>query len=84
VCADNTAHATLDHIALTPAAEARRMILRTRMMLKCPGCDEPKLMSVTIIDDVAGPALCDSCIAHAKLQQRQAAEAAQGMRSTQP
>ena len=78
------AHATLDHIALTQAAEARLMIVRTRMMLKCPGCDEPKLMSVTIIDDIAGPALCDSCIARAKLQQRQAADAAQVTGSTQP
>jgi transcription elongation factor Elf1 len=55
------------------------MIVRTRMMLTCPGCGEPKLMSVTIIDDIAGPALCDSCIARAKMERRQAAQVAQPM-----
>jgi hypothetical protein len=42
------------------------------MLLKCPGCDEHKLMSVTIIDDVAGPAMCDACIAQALTERRHA------------
>ena len=48
------------------------MIVRARMMLKCPGCDETKLMSVTIIDDVAGPAMCDACLAQALTKRRHA------------
>jgi protein SCO1/2 len=48
------------------------MILRTRLMLNCPGCDEHKLISVTIIDDVAGPAICDACASRALTQRRHA------------
>ena len=48
------------------------MIVRTRMLLKCPACDEHKLMSVTIIDDVAGPTMCDACIAQALTKRRHA------------
>ena len=48
------------------------MIVRTRIMLKCPGCDEHKLMRVTIIDDVAGPSMCDACIAQALTKRRHA------------
>jgi hypothetical protein len=70
----SAAHAALNasRIDFTQNAEARSVIVRTRMMLKCPGCDEPKLISVTIIDDIAGPALCDSCVTRVKLERRQA------------
>jgi hypothetical protein len=50
------------------------MIVRTQMIVKCLGCDETKPIQVTIIDDVAGPALCDACITRRRTQQRHAAE----------
>ena len=49
------------------------MIVRTRMLLKCPACDEHKLMSVTIIDDVVGPFMCQSCVVDATMARRAAA-----------
>jgi hypothetical protein len=48
------------------------MITRTRLMLKCRACEQHKLMNVTIIDDVAGPAMCDACIAQALIERRRA------------
>jgi hypothetical protein len=48
------------------------MIVRTRMILQCLGCGEPKLLSVMIIDDVAGPAMCDACLARKLTERRRA------------
>jgi hypothetical protein len=46
------------------------MITRARLMLECPQCHEPKLISVTIIDDVVGPFMCQSCVAGATMARR--------------
>ena len=46
------------------------MITRARLMLECPQCHEPKLISVTIIDDVVGPFMCQSCVVDATMARR--------------
>ena len=49
------------------------MITRARLMLECPQCHEPKLISVTIIDDVVGPFMCQSCVVDATMARRASA-----------
>ena len=44
------------------------MMVRTRLMLQCPHCGESKLINVTILDDVVGPVMCESCVARAILE----------------
>ena len=56
------------------------MITRARLMLECPQCHEPKLISVTIIDDVVGPFMCQSCVVDATMARR-ASRAGAGARS---
>jgi hypothetical protein len=46
------------------------MIVRTQMTVRCLGCAETKPIQVTIIDDVAGPAVCDACISRRRLARR--------------
>jgi hypothetical protein len=44
-------------------------------MLECPHCGESKLINVTILDDVVGPVMCESCVAQAILERRLAKQA---------
>lgn len=46
------------------------MLIRTRLKLECARCGEPKLISVTIIDDAVGPAICDECVVQAMIARR--------------
>jgi hypothetical protein len=46
------------------------MMIRTRLMLECPHCGESKLINVTILDDVVGPVMCESCVARAIMERR--------------
>jgi hypothetical protein len=46
------------------------MMVRTRLMLECPHCGESKLINVTILDDVVGPVMCESCVARTILARR--------------
>ena len=46
------------------------MITRARLMLECPECRESKLISVTIIDDVVGPFMCQSCVVQTTMARR--------------
>lgn len=49
------------------------MITRARLMLECPQCHAPKLISVTIIDDLVGPFMCQSCVVDATMARRASA-----------
>ena len=51
------------------------MMVRTRLMLECPHCGESKLINVTILDDVVGPVMCESCVAQTILERRLARQA---------
>jgi hypothetical protein len=46
------------------------MLVRTRLMLKCPHCHESKLINVTILDEVVGPVMCETCVAAAIVNRR--------------
>ena len=46
------------------------MMIRTRLMLECPHCGESKLINVTILDDVVGPVMCESCVARTIMERR--------------
>jgi hypothetical protein len=46
------------------------MLIRTRLMLECPHCGESKLINVTILDDVVGPVMCESCVARTIMERR--------------
>jgi hypothetical protein len=46
------------------------MMVRTRLMLQCPHCGESKLINVTILDDIVGPVMCESCVAQTILERR--------------
>jgi hypothetical protein len=46
------------------------MLIRARLKLECARCGESKLISVTIIDDATGPAICDECVARAMIARR--------------
>ncbi|MGZ4316534.1 MAG: hypothetical protein ACXVRS_11985 [Gaiellaceae bacterium] len=46
------------------------MMVRTRLMLECPHCGESKLINVTILDDVVGPVMCESCVARTIMERR--------------
>lgn len=48
------------------------MLTRARLKLECARCGESKLISVTIIDDATGPAICDACLARAMIARRSA------------
>ena len=39
-------------------------------MLECPDCGESKLINVTILDDVVGPVMCESCVARTIMERR--------------
>jgi hypothetical protein len=60
------------------------MMVRTRLMLECPHCGESKLINVTILDDVVGPVMCESCVARTILERRLAKQDAPAMPSSEP
>ena len=60
------------------------MMVRTRLMLECPHCGEAKLINVTILDDVVGPVMCESCVAQTILERRLAKQAESAAAFTQP
>ena len=60
------------------------MMVRTRLMLECPHCGESKLINVTILDDVVGPVMCESCVARLILERRLAKQDASAMPSSEP
>jgi hypothetical protein len=60
------------------------MMVRTRLMLECPHCGESKLINVTILDDVVGPVMCESCVARTILERRLARLDEAATRTSEP
>ena len=60
------------------------MMVRTRLMLECPHCGESKLITVSILDDVVGPVMCESCVARTILERRLAKLDESALPSSEP